>query len=646
MATTPRRKMTPVPLQKVNIEGGFWARRAEINRTATIPHVYRKCKQSGRMAAFKLDWKPGQPYQPSFHSDSDVAKWLEAAAYSLATHPDPRLERRVDRLVDLIASAQQRDGYLHTYFTVVEPKMRWKNLFGGHELYCAGHFIEAAVAYWEATGKRKLLDVMCRCADNIARVFGRGKGQKRGYPGHPELEPALVKLYRATGEERYLELAEYFINERGRRPHYFDAEFSARGEDPKGELRGEHQPHDWIQAHVPVREQTTAEGHAVRGMYLYCGMADVAVETGNAGLLKACRRIWKNMTERRMYVTGGVGSMPGSERFTCDYDLPNEKGYAETCAAIGVVLFAHRMLQIDEDGAYADVMEQALYNGVLSGVSLAGKQFFYANHLAAHPQRGETVAPHLSPSRQSWFRCPCCPANVARLLASLGTYVYSQGKNQAWVHLYAHGRAELDIGGKAVVLEQKTRYPWTGLVRISVRPEKATRFTLALRIPGWCRDAGLKVNGKKATMRRILSKGYAKVTRIWHPGDKVELMLPMPVERVRAHPLVRENRGRVALQRGPVIYCIEEVDNGPNLDNLILPRGARLRTRFDPGLLGGVTVISGRAQRPDLSPWKGKLYQTDGAKMKTVPFRAIPYFAWSHRRLGEMLVWVRSQSGL
>jgi hypothetical protein len=502
--------------------------------------------------------------------------------------------------------------------------------------------MEAAVAYYEGTGKRKLLDVMCRYADTIGSVFGSGEGQKRGYPGHEEIELALVKLYRATGEGRYLDLARFFVDERGRQPHYFDIEAEARGEDPQPRFGG----HDYNQSHVPVREQSTAEGHAVRATYLYSSLVDVAVETGDEALLAACHRLWQNVTERRMYVTGGIGSSWHGERFTFDYDLPNETAYAETCAAIGLVFWAHRLLQVDGDGAYADVMERALYNGVLSGLALDGKSFFYGNPLEANPRAYEHHPelfriPQIAPRRQGWFTCACCPPNIARLLASLGGYVASESDGTVYVHLYVGGCTEVTLDGKSTVLTQETQYPWEGDVRVRVDPEGEARFTLALRIPSWCPEGKLQINGTPMALQPLLEKGYAKIDRVWKPGDVAELSLAMPVERVQAHPRVRVNSGRVALQRGPLVYCLEEVDNGPNLNDIVLPRDAPLTAEFDEELLEGVVVLTGEARRRDVSDWENRLYQRTQSRSKAAPIKAIPYYAWANRALGEMLVWIR-----
>ena len=633
------RTLTPVSYRQVRMEGGFWGRRLRVNREVTLPLEHRQCKSTGRIDAFRLDWKPGKTPVPHIFWDSDVAKWIEAASYSLATHPDAGLAKKVDDVIDLIASAQQDDGYLNIYFTVVEPEKRWSDLRDWHELYCAGHLMEAAVAHYETTGKRKLLDVMCRYADYIDSVFGRGRGKKRGYPGHEEIELALVKLHRATGCEKYLDLARYFIDERGRRPHYFEKEARQRGEVAG---RYDISQEDYRQAHLPVREQKTADGHAVRACYLYAGMADVAGETGDKELLAACRAIWRNIVEKRMYVHGGVGSTRQNERFTMDHDLPNEEAYAETCATIGLVFFAHRMLQIAPDRQYADVMERALYNGIISGISLDGRRFFYSNYLASMPGTHRLRGDRFPPVREEWFDCACCPPNLARLLASLGGYVYSRTADSIFVHLFAEGQTTLELGGREVTLRQRTRYPWDGDVRIDVSPESPATFTVAVRIPGWCKNARAAVNGRAVAVESGLRKGYLKLRREWKKGDRVELHFEMPVERVEAHPSVRHNCGRVALQRGPVLYCLEEKDNGKDLHDILLPARAKMTLRKGTsGPLKGIPTIRAKALRRDAGQWKGALYRAAGSKHRPCDITAIPYFMWANRGEGEMLVWIR-----
>jgi hypothetical protein len=621
-------KLKPVGFDRVHITGGFWAERQRVNSHVTLPIEYRQCKDTGRIDAFRLEWSPDSGEDPPHvFWDSDVAKWIEAAAYSLVTHPDPELEERVDQVVDLIAAAQQSDGYLNVHFTVAESENRWANLRDRHELYCAGHLMEAAVAYARSTAKEKLLEVMCRYADYIDEVFGPDEGQKRGYPGHEEIELALVRLYRFTGEERYLDLAKFFVDERGRQPHHFDREAADRGEDP---AQFHFSTYQYNQSHKPLREQENAVGHAVRAMYLYSGAADVAAETGDQELMAALRGLWRSATRRRMYVTGGIGSAAQNEGFTEDFDLPNESAYAETCAAVALVFFAHRMLQIEVDGQYADVMEQALYNGAISGVSLQGDRFFYENPLTS-------AGDH---HRKQWFGCACCPPNIARLLASVGGYVYSTTHEAIYAHLFVEGDADLEAAGQRVRLVSETNYPWDEMIRWTVHPDESARFALAVRIPGWCRGAELSVNGDSVDIGSIKKNGYARIEREWREGDRVELVLPMPVERMEARPEVREDAWRMALQRGPVVYCLEEVDNGRFLDELSLPCDGELTAEFRPGELGGVTVVTGQAFRRGGPDWDDQLYRPLASRPVPTSITAVPYFAWDNREPGEMLVWI------
>ncbi len=565
---------------------------------------------------------------PHIFWDSDVAKWLEAASYSLATHPDPVLETQVDEVINLIAGAQQPDGYLNTYFTVVEPEKRWTNLRDWHELYCAGHLIEAAVAHFEATGKRVLLDMMCRYTDYIDTVFGTAPAKKHGYPGHEEIELALVKLYRVTGEKRYLQLSEYFVNERGRQPHYFDREARQRGEDPAAY---HHETHEYSQAHLPVREQHEVVGHAVRAMYLYSAMADLARELHDQSLFDTDRRLWDHLCTTRLYITGGLGPSRHNEGFTRDYDLPNETAYAETCAAIGFVFWNHRMLQLDCDARYADMLERALYNGVLSGVSLDGHRFFYENPLAS-------LGMH---HREKWFRVACCPPNIARLLASLGQYIYAANDTDLAVHLYIQSTAQITVGGREVTVQQETTYPSNGTITLRLRIDEPSTFGLRLRIPGWCRNAQLKVNGETFDIASHVEQGYVRVERIWQSGDRVELELAMPVERMYAHPNVRQDAGCVALQRGPLVYCLETADNNVPLHRIVVPRTAELASQFEADMLGGVTIVRGEVLIENDTDWVGRLYRSWPNSLLSRAISAIPYYVWDNRQPGEMRIWLR-----
>lgn len=640
MNTSANASCSPVLFNKVKIKGGFWGPRIETNRRITLPIEYKQLKDTGRIDAWKLKWKPGMPNEPHIFWDSDVAKWMEAASYSLTCHPDKALEKLLDEVIAMMAKAQLKDGYLNTHYIAVEPRKRWTNLRDCHELYCAGHLTEAAVAHYHATGKRTFLDIMCRYADHIARTFGTRRGQKRGYCGHEEVELAMVKLFAATGNRRYLDLATYFINERGRKPYYFTQEAIARGDDPK---KMRHHSYEYFQAHVPVREQSKVVGHSVRAMYLYCGMADVAAATGDKTLLDACRRLWRSVTRRQMHVTGGIGPTASNEGFTTDYDMPIETAYLETCAAIGLVFWAHRMLQAEVDSDYADVMELALYNGVLSGVSFKGDSFFYANPLAVYPGMNglQYCGPDYNYRRSGWFGCACCPPNVARLLASLGTYVYSTDRDQLYVHLYLKNSADIDLSGNRVSLLQDTEYPWNGTVRMTVSPAKPADFTVALRIPGWCHGARLSVNGRVIKVGAISRSGYARIKRFWQKGDEITLVLPMPIERVVAHPKARQVCGRVALMRGPVVYCLEQTDNCAELNDIRLPRAASLSAKLDKRLFGGTVTIHGTAFHRKMENIRDELYTADSPQYRKTSITAIPYSLWANRAAGEMLVWIR-----
>lgn len=637
MSRRTNRNMSPVSISKVRINDGFWSPRMEINRSKTIPHQYKQCEETGRIDAFDLTWQPGEEPVPHYFWDSDVAKWIEAASYSLATHPDPKLDALLDEVIEKIAGAQQPDGYLNVYFTVVKPEKRWKNLGMWHELYCAGHLMEAAVAHYEVTGKRRLLDVMCRYADYIASVFGPNPGQRYGTAGHEEIELALVRLYRVTQNRRYLELSKFFLDQRGQKPSVFQREMEHLSPEDARINRHFFDKEDgfdtsYCQDHLPVREQSEVVGHAVRAMYLYTGMADVAVETEDDELLAACRRLWDNVCRRRMYVTGGIGPSRKNEGFTEDYDLPNETAYAETCAAVGLIFWNQRMLHIDGEGRYADIIEKALYNGALSGVSLDGEKFFYINPLAS---RGDH-------HRQQWFGCACCPPNIARLIASLGGYIFSENETDAFVHQYISGQGELTVGETPVTISLQSRYPWDGEIEVSVDPKKPIEFGLNLRIPGWCRTARLWVNGEEMDIAPLMRSGYARIHRKWQAGDTVKLDLAMAIERIEAHPNVSQAAGCVALQRGPIVYCVEQADNPVPLHRIVIPRSAELKAVHDEELLGGIVKIQGEVLLVEDSDWEGDLYRFQSTKTRPYSVTAIPYYAWDHREPGQMRVWLRS----
>ncbi|MCA1293606.1 glycoside hydrolase family 127 protein [Paenibacillus sp. alder61] len=645
-----------VPLHQVHIQDEFWSYYINLVRDVVVPYQWdalndrvNSAEPSGAVRNFKIaaGLEQGDFYGMVFQ-DSDIAKWLEAVAYLLESKPDPALEDIADGLIDIIAMAQQEDGYLNTYFTIKEPGQRWTNLAECHELYCAGHMIEAGVAYYRATGKRKLLDVVSRFADHIDSVFGTDPGKLAGYDGHQEIELALIKLYQATGNERYLRLGRYFVDQRGQKPSFYAIQLEERG----GKT---HWPGnvaldlEYSQSHVPVREQDKAIGHAVRLLYMLTGMADVAAETGDDSLFAACRRLWDNIVTRQMYITGGVGSMPQGEAFSFDYDLPNDTVYAETCASIGLIFFAQRMLRISPEAPFADVMERALYNTVVGGMSRDGKHFFYVNPLEVDPKAcggANRKYDHIKPVRQEWFGCACCPPNVARLLASLGEYIYTVHEGTLYTHLYIGGEAQLEVGGGKVKLKQASNYPWDGKIRLEVEPDGAAgSFALALRIPGWCKRASLKLNGSAYPLNdQTVVNGYVRIEREWAAGDVVELDLEMPVQRIYSHPLVRANAGKVALQRGPLVYCLEEADNGANLHEIVLPREAELTAVREEQLLGGVVTVRSEAEKLREEDWTNGLYSPEAVPgTKPHPVKFIPYYAWANRGEGEMTVWVRER---
>jgi len=632
MSTNRKGGNTPLPFNNVKIEDRFWSARIRTNRERTVPSQYDKLVETGHIGAFRMDWKPGMDKKPHQFRDSDVAKWLEGTSYTISNQPDPAIEAMLDEVADLIIGAQQPDGYLNTYFTLVEPEKRWKNLRDDHELYCAGHLMEAAVAHYRATGNPKLLDALCRYADHIDSTFGAEPGKKRGYCGHEEIELALVKLYEATGNDRYLKMATYFIDERGRQPHYFDLEARERGEDPKEHWHGGN--YEYSQANVPVRELEIVSGHAVRAMYLVSAMADLADLNNDGSLIVALERLWKQLVSKRMYITAGIGSSSRNEGFTTDYDLPNETAYAETCAAIGMVLWAHRMLRFDLNAEYSDVMERALYNGVLSGISLDGTKYFYQNPLAS-------LGKH---HRTEWFDCSCCPTNIVRLIPSLGGYVYASSDTDAIVHLYVGSEARMNVGGKDVTLKQKTDYPWDGDVGITVGIAEPGRFGISLRIPGWCAGAAAAVNGEAVNIAANTEKGYLRIEREWRDGDTIELKLPMPVRRVYANPEVPQDAGRVALRRGPIVYCFEAVDNLVSPFRIVVPEGMGFEARFEPDLLGGVVTLTGDAFVLDDSGWQGRLYGDTAPTTTPCRVKAVPYYSWDNREPGKMSVWVLNKA--
>lgn len=614
------KKNDGVPQKKIKLLDPVFAPRQETGYRVTIPGCIRRCEETGRLKAFKLQWKKGEPEQPHVFWDSDVAKVLEGMAEMLMVHPDPAMEKELDELVDLIVGAQQEDGYLNVHFTIVEPEKRWSNLGNQHELYCAGHLIEAAVAHFEATGSRRFLDAMCRYADYIASVFGPAPGQKRGYPGHEEIELALVRLYRAVGEKRYLELAKFFIDERGAEPSYFvDVEKSLN----RAQLPNR-------QAHKPVRLQEKAVGHAVRAVYLYCGMVDVAVETQDSGLLNAAVRLFDNVTQRQMYITGGIGATSHNEEFTHDFGLPNDTAYAESCAAIGLALFAKRLLDATGESKYADVLERVLYNNGLSGISLSGDEFFYANLLEVN----DTTYEHgvTRKKRQKWFDCSCCPTNYCRFLPQLGTFCYSVSPELL----------RIDIPAAAVVSTENYevridgKYPHDGSLALTVL--RGGTFAIALRIPAWCGEYSIEVNGN--AVNGGIESGYWKMARKWQSGDRITAVLAMKPELVYPHPSIAADAGKAAIRRGPVVYCLESVDNpGIPLQSVILPSVPDFRLDKVDGLPEETVAI--RCDAKLEFSGDDALYRNTPPQYRNVEVCAIPYALWQNRGESSMQVFLR-----
>jgi DUF1680 family protein len=629
----------PVAFTEVEIKDAFWLPRMETNRKVTIPFAFKKSEETGRIDNFAKagGLMPGK-FEGRRYNDSDVFKIMEGAAYSLSLHRDPELEKYMDDLIAKVAAAQEDDGYLFTTRTIdpenVAPgsgEERWANLGSSHELYNVGHMYEAAVAYFQATGKRNFLDVAIKNADFIDSVFGPDK--KHGFPGHQEIEIGLVKLYRVTGDEKYLKLAKFFLDERGAEKHKKmfpeTSDFSIYDQD-------------WyLQAHKPVIEQDEAVGHAVRATYMYSGMADVAALTGNADYISAIDRIWENVVSKKIYVTGGIGSRHEGEAFGDAYELPNATAYNESCAAIGNVFWNERLFLLHGDAKYIDILERTLYNGLLSGISLSGDLFFYPNPLESD---GKYKFNQGEATRKPWFDCACCPVNFARFMPSLPGYVYAHTDNILYINLFAEGEGTVIIGNNTVNISQTTRYPWDEKVKITLDPEKAAKFAVYVRIPGWARNEAfpsdlytflnpseekisLKINSEKFSLgiesdfTKHIENGFARIERRWEKGDVIELDFPMPVRRVIAHENVEEDLGKVALQRGPLVYCFEGVDNNGQVLNRVIPDDMKFEVEFRPELLGGINVL--------------KSTGSEGAQLV-----AIPYYAWSHRGVGEMAVWL------
>ncbi|CAH1190624.1 Non-reducing end beta-L-arabinofuranosidase [Paenibacillus auburnensis] len=632
------------------IKDEFWGRYIRLVQDVVIPYQYEalhdrvpEAEPSHAIANFEIAaGRRGGEFKGWVFQDSDVAKWLEAVGYSLKLKPDAELERQADEVIDLVGEAQQEDGYLNTYFTIKEPGKRWTNLQDCHELYCAGHFIEAAVAYYEATGKDKLLNIMRRVVDHIDTVFGPEAGKLKGYDGHQEIELALVKLHRLTGDEKYLKLSSFFIDQRGQAPNFLQQEWEGRGQITHWSGKTNDIDLSYLQAHLPVREQSVAVGHSVRAVYMYTAMADLALLNGDGALREACVRLWNNMTEKQMYISGGIGSTHHGEAFTFDYDLPNDTIYAETCASIGLIFFAQRMMRLAPEARYADVMERALYNNVLGSMAQDGKHYFYVNPLEVWPQACSCNPGkhHVKPERQGWFGCACCPPNVARLLTSLNQYIYTVHGDTLYTNLYIGSESNFTLGGTEVAITLESHFPWEGKISMKVNPEQSGDFGIALRIPSWSVGAEIRVNGEAVNVTESLEQGYAVIRRTWKADDVIELTLPMEAYRVYAHPNLRADAGKTAIQRGPLVYCLEGADNGEPLSSISLSKSGGFTETFDGGLLGGAVVVKTTGYRVDEQSWNDGLYSRTKAAEQPVEVTAIPYYLWGNRGSGEMKVWI------
>jgi DUF1680 family protein len=625
----------PVTFTKVKLDDKFWSPRIEINRTVTIPASFARCENTGRVKNFEMAAARKGSFCTKFpFDDTDIYKTIEGASYSMAVHPDPKLAAYVDSLIAIVGKAQEPDGYLYTARTIdpLHPHPwsgpeRWvKENELSHELYDSGHMFEAASAHYLATGERNFLDIALKNADLLVKTFGPGK--RHVAPGHEIVEMGLVRLYRITGKKDYLDLAKFFIDERGKRQY----DKAANDEWKNGMY--------W-QDDEPVVDQDAAEGHAVRAMYLYSGMADVAALTGDKQYIDAIDRIWNNMVGKKIYVQGGIGAVPNGERFGADYELPNATAYNETCAAIGDVFWNQRMFLLHGDSKYIDVLEKVLYNGLISGVGLDGKSFFYTN--AMQITDGFTH-PAMEPTRSGWFECSCCPTNMVRFLPSLPGYIYAQKGNSIYVNLFIAGTANISLNNKNVKLTQVNNYPWSGALALAVEPQTPSRFNILVRIPGWSRAKAIpsdlysfenksasniviKLNGHP--VKHTMQNGYAVINNQWKKGDKITLNLPMDVKEVIANKAVKVDSDKIALQRGPIMYCGEWKDNAGKVSNVIIPRNTTFKPTYEGDLLNGVMVLKAQVLKRD------SVY----GKVNKAEFTAIPYYSWANRGKGEMMVW-------
>ncbi len=686
----------PLSLRDIKVTDNFWKNEMELVRTEVIPYQWDAlndnvpgaapsfCMKNYKLAADLNARKRADPSyeQPVWTTsnfnlvpedinnleerfygflfqDTDFTKWVEAVAYSLTQHPDDALEKLADDAIDVVCAAQLDNGYLDTFYIINDQSKIFSNLRDNRELYCFGHLTEGAVAYYEATGKDKLLKTACRYADYIDSRFGLEEGKCKGYPGHEIAEMALVRLYHATGEERYLNLSRFFIDERGKQPYYFDSEVDHKFTPKPGEAPLRHFYH---QSHLPVRKQEEAVGHAVRAVYLYSGMADIARLTGDDSLLAACDTLWDNIANKKMYITGGIGSTNHGEAFTYAYDLPNDMAYAETCASIGLVFFARRMLQIKPEARYANVMERALFNGVLSGMALDGKSFFYVNPLEVLPEacRRDERKFHVKSIRQKWFGCACCPPNIARLVSSIASYACTENNDTLFVHLYMGCELKKKVGEKEVSVQITSGFPYEGKVTLTVNCDTPTEMTLALRLPDWAKEC--VVNGVSTTNEALcggeaspvleaiktaagitcakVSDGYLYLSGTWSGSSEIKLDFPMAVRIMAANPSVREDTGKVAVTCGPMVYCLEEADNGTDLHLLRLDC-KNPDFKVNPGAILGAPSITANGYKGKNTAGEGLYHVYQPEKPTECQLTFLPYYMWNNRGEGEMTVWVR-----
>lgn len=641
------KKAKEVSLEKVKIRDSFWTPIQEKVIDVVIPFQEKvlndevpDVEKSHAIENFRIaaGLAEGEFYGMVFQ-DSDVAKWLEGAALSLVIKPDAELEKRMDDIIEIIEKAQQPDGYLDTFFIIKEPEHRWQNLHECHELYCMGHMMEAAAAYYQVTGKDRLLHVCERMADHIISRFGKEEGKEPGFPGHQEVEIGLMKLYHVTGKEKYKEMARFFLEERGKNPEYFYEEKVKRGWQHWGQYSLEALDVSYNQAHATIYDQKEAVGHAVRAVYMYTAMADLAGADDDEKLYEASRTLWDNVVNKKMYLTGAVGGNPEGEAFSVNYELPNDMAYAETCASIAMVFFAHRMLEIEADGAYADVIEKEIYNSTISGMQLDGKRYFYVNPLECEPGvSGKLFGyKHSLPERPGWYECACCPPNLVRMVNSLGGYCWGESETTIYSHLMIGQEAELE---KAKITVESS-YPWKGEAAYTIHPKTDGRFTFAVHIPGYVKvpqELTVSVNGVSVDLDGRMEKGYLYLEREWKEGDRVELHFELRIRKIYANQHVRENAGCVALMRGPVVYCVEGADNEGLIQSLRIPRELKAEAYLcEEGILAGNMLIKAEGFR-----MKGTddLYSEERPEKEPVEITAIPYYTWANRGENQMRVWI------